>query len=318
MPIPNNNNNNNNNNNTFHNGTEGNEKTRHRSAYSTKRKYAIVQEMSGGATKTQILAKYPNLQRRTLDNWLRRKEEIIQVQESGLRSKKKRNFNDPLKRVKQRVMDFLNANEQVNEGERMVLTGEMIGMKAKMIADELLQQQQHQPFLNEVEMEGLTKFTGSGAWGRKFCRDIRYRTANAPPLDSDEESTTEFAIADLADHEAIAQDPDILKRGEVKSRHITSFVKAAEKLVEVMGKDADFFEEGEALRDYVRRLDRKKRRIAEELKNKSVPRFTTLQDLDYTFFAPISSLVHCQPPPAGAGEATFPPSPDTMPNRFQI
>ena len=318
MPIPNNNNNNNNNNNTFHNGTEGNEKTRHRSAYSTKRKYAIVQEMSGGATKTQILAKYPNLQRRTLDNWLRRKEEIIQVQESGLRSKKKRNFNDPLKRVKQRVMDFLNANEQVNEGERMVLTGEMIGMKAKMIADELLQQQQHQPFLNEVEMEGLTKFTGSGAWGRKFCRDIRYRTANAPPLDSDEESTTEFAIADLADHEAIAQDPDILKRGEVKSRHITSFVKAAEKLVEVMGKDADFFEEGEVLRDYIRRLDRKKRRIAEELKNKSVPRFSTLQDLDYTFFAPISSLVHCQQPPPGTGEARFPPSPEVMPNTFQM
>jgi hypothetical protein len=296
--------------------THEGEKTRHRSAYSTKRKYSIVQEMNGGATKTQILAKYPNLQRRTLDNWLRRKDEIIQVQESGLRSKKKRNFNDPLKRVKQRVMDFLNANEQLNDSERMVLTGEMIGIKAKMIADELLQEQRRQPFLSTIELEGLTKFTGSGAWGRKFCRDIRYRTANAPPLDSDEESTTEFAMVDLADSEPAVQDPDVLKRGEVKARHITGFVKAAEKMAEIMAKDADFFEDGEALRDYIRRLERKKRRVGEELKNKSLPRFSVLQQLDYSFPNPsIDSIPHSHPP-AGVVPAmeAFPPSP----NRFQM
>jgi len=297
------------------NNNEGGEKTRHRSAYSTKRKYAIVQELTEGATKTQVLAKYPSLQRRTLDNWIRRKDEIIQAQESGLRSKKKRNFNDPLKRVKERVMDFLNTNEQLNEADKMNLTGEMIGVKAKMIADELLQQQSRQPFLNAAELEGLTKFTGSGAWGRKFCRDIRYRTANAPPLDSDEESTTELAnLVDLAtggmeghammgggdgggvgnshsgplihhhhhsQQQQHNQDPDILRRGEVKAKHIASFMKAAEKFVDVMNRDLDFFEEGEVLKDYLRRLDRKKRRVNDEMKNKSIPRFSTLQQLDY-------------------------------------
>jgi hypothetical protein len=214
-------------------------------------------------------------------------------------------------------MDFLNTNEQLNETDRMVLTGEMIGIKAKMIADELIQQERHSPFLSAAELEGLTKFTGSGAWGRKFCRDIRYRTANAPPMDSDEESTTEFAMVDLPDTEPVIQDPDVLKRGEVKARHITSFVKSAEKLIEVMGKDADFFEEGEVLRDYIRRLDRKKRRVGEELKNKSVPRFSALQQFEYTHPFPSSSIAQGHQP-AGMVEAEFPPSPDVIPNRFQM
>lgn len=276
------------------------EKNRSRSSYSTKRKYQIIQECAS-VSKKEVMDKYPGLQRRTLDNWLRKKDEIIQAQESGLRSKKKRNFNDPLKKIKERVVDFLNTNDSLNDNERMVLTGEMIGIKAKMIADELLQQHaQMQTFLSAAELEGISKFQGSAAWGRKFCKDIRYRTANAPPVgESDEESTTEEIRAEqpAAAAEPTTQDSDVLKRGEVKARHMTSFFKAADRLVNVMSRDADFFEDAEALQDLVRRLDRKKKRVAEELKTNetSEPRFSVLSQQGYQ-----SVAIAMQPPPAKA------------------